>query len=535
MVNRIQQLSKTVANQIAAGEVIERPASVVKELLENALDAAATIIHIEIQGGGLHLIRISDNGHGIIADDLPLAVSAHATSKICTLNDLYTITTMGFRGEALASISSVSRLKILSKPEMQEHAMLLTTENNHYEIIPAARAKGTTVEVRDLFFNIPVRKRFLKSEQIEFQAIETIVKRFALSSPQIAISLKHNDKEIFNLSSGHSLTAEQNRIKKILGKSFFEQAGFLEVERAGIHLRGWMSGESYQRSQNDKQWVYINQRMVKDKLIQHAIKRAYEGVLYPGKHPSCLLFITISPTEVDVNVHPTKHEVRFQDPRLVHDFISSQLIAALHSQKPYLEIPKELNNFVKEQYNPPLPERQNTSFRQHEFIYLNANFFLLLRPNKPSLFIQFKSFFQAYTFHQLLNTEKPFKQRTLLLPIRFKLSTIISDVYLLQLNEVGIDVQLISERELAVRAIPVLLPYLKIHDFLLEFFKRKLDGKDDILILLSQCQEVALDEIVNNDLIREYIVNNYENSGWAVELTSENCQALFHMAQKENV
>ncbi len=328
---RIHQLPPAIANQIAAGEVIERPASVVKELLENSLDAGADAITIEIGYGGLNQIKISDNGHGIIADDLPLAVAAHATSKITTLDDLYAISSMGFRGEALASIASVAKVTISSKPAHQEHAMMLQVYNGQHTLSPCARTTGTTIDVVDLFFNAPVRKRFLKNEKLEFQAIELVIKRFALSAPHINLTVKHNNKLVFSLPAALHEHAKQERMAKMFGSAFVKDAIYLDVELGVMRLYGWISGPNYQRSQNDRQWVYINQRMIKDKLINHALKQAYDGRLYPGRFPACLLYFTINTTEVDVNVHPTKHEVRFQQPRLVHDFFTSQLSAVLQS------------------------------------------------------------------------------------------------------------------------------------------------------------------------------------------------------------
>ena len=328
---RIHQLPPAIANQIAAGEVIERPASVVKELLENALDAGADNITIEIGYGGLNQIKVSDNGVGIVAEDLPLAIAAHATSKISTLADLYAIDTMGFRGEALASIASVAKLSISSRPTQQEHAMMLRIQGERSELSPCARAVGTTIDVVDLFFNAPVRKRFLKNEKLEFQAIEIIIKRFALSAPHIALTLKHNNKLVLSLPAALNEQTKHTRMTKIFGSAFIKDAIYLDIEGGAMRLSGWLSGPNFQRSQNDRQWVYINQRMVKDKLINHALKQAYDGLLYPGRFPACLLYFTIHTAEVDVNVHPTKHEVRFQQPRLVHDFFTSQLTKALDS------------------------------------------------------------------------------------------------------------------------------------------------------------------------------------------------------------
>lgn len=326
---RIQHLSPQVANQIAAGEVIERPASVVKELLENALDAGAKHIHVEIGFGGLNLIRVSDNGIGIVADDLVLAIAPHATSKIKQLDDLSHIDSMGFRGEALASIASISRFTLSSKPSHQDNAMRLQSDEQGCRQSPCARSQGTTIEVLDLFYNTPVRKKFLKGERIEFQAIETVVKRFALGAPQVALSLKHNGKEVFVLPAANDPHNERLRIQKVFGKSFMDEAIEIDTHYGHLHLRGWLSSPVYQRSQRDRQWTYLNRRMIQDKLLYHAIQQAYQTVLHPGRYATCLLYLTLPVDSVDVNVHPTKHEVRFQSPRMVHDFVVSVLTEKL--------------------------------------------------------------------------------------------------------------------------------------------------------------------------------------------------------------
>ena len=325
----IKQLPISIANQIAAGEVIERPASVVKELLENACDAKADVVTIDIGYGGLNQIKISDNGEGICAQDLALAIAPHATSKISKLDDLYAINTLGFRGEALASIASIARITITSKPQDQKNAMCFTFDGNFSQILPCARIKGTTIEVSDLFYNAPVRKKFLKSEQSEYQAIELLVKRFALSAPTIAIMLNHNGKLQLQVNAANCEQSRLMRIRKILGKNFIEHAHYLNVGYGNMHLYGWLADAEYLRSQNDQQLIYVNGRMVKDKLLNHAIKQAYEKILYPGRYPACLLYLVINPMEVDVNVHPTKHELRFHQPRLVHDFLRSQIQRAL--------------------------------------------------------------------------------------------------------------------------------------------------------------------------------------------------------------
>ena len=240
---------------------------------------------------------------------------------------------MGFRGEALASIAAISRLSLSSKPKKQDHAMMLRFDGVVSTLSPCARSEGTTVEVLDIFFNAPVRKKFLKTVRSEYQAIEMVIKRFALSAPYIALSLKHNDQQQWLLPAATCDRTRLLRIKKILGKGFVEQAIAVDIEQGSMHLQGFVSGRAYERSQSDKQWIYINQRMVKDKLLNHALKQAYDGLLHPGRYPACILYLTIPSVEVDVNVHPTKHEVRFQQPRLVHDFITSHLSKALSTTK----------------------------------------------------------------------------------------------------------------------------------------------------------------------------------------------------------
>ena len=472
---RIQQLSALVANQIAAGEVIERPASVVKELLENALDAGASVIHVDIGYGGLNQIKISDNGCGIDAEDLPLAIAAHATSKIRHLNDLYAISSMGFRGEALASIAAVSKLSILSKPEHQNHAMMLQVNGGLMPTLSAcARSEGTTVEVLDLFFNAPVRKKFLKSPRSEYLAIEMVVKRFALSMPSIAITLSHHGKQMFGLPAALCDKTKLLRIQKLLGKEFTEQAIKIDIEQGGLRLQGWVSGESYQRSQNDKQWVYINQRMVKDKLVFQAIRQAYDQLLHPGRYPACLLYLDMDPSALDVNVHPTKHEVRFEQPRLVHDFIVSHLTDVLRSSKEDKPIEKVENYTsislpsmkIAEAYI-KYPLKQKTEFEprlQHQWLILNQHYGLLFLQAQPYLVHMIKAHQQAL-FYQLKQQTFPLAHRPLLVPVRVA----VDKKNYLSLEqarplwaELGIQLDWVSETELVVRTIPILFPQLDI-------------------------------------------------------------------------
>lgn len=320
---RIKLLDNRLANQIAAGEVVERPASVVKELLENAIDAAATRIELEIERGGTRLIRVSDNGDGIVKEDLPLALARHATSKIFTSQDLAAINSLGFRGEALASISSVSKLCLTSRIQDSEFAWQAIAEgrNMEVEILPAAATVGTRIEVRDLFYNTPARQKFLKAEKTEFHHIEEIFKRHALANPSIAFILKHNNKIIKRVPASQQETEYLNRIEAICGEPFAKNAHQFCCDHDEIKVQGWLGGIDYHRSESDIQYVYLNARPVKDKMLNHAIRQAYQGLLPPGRMPTFVIFLTVDLNKVDVNVHPTKHEVRFDEQRMVHDLL----------------------------------------------------------------------------------------------------------------------------------------------------------------------------------------------------------------------
>ena len=328
----IQLLSPQLANQIAAGEVVERPASVVKELLENSLDAGATKIEVDIEKGGHKRIRIKDNGSGIVKSELQLALSRHATSKITTLDDLEQILSLGFRGEALASISSVSRLTLTSRTESQGEAWQAYCEGREMavNIQPAAHPVGTTIDVADLFYNTPARRKFLRTEKTEFQHIEEVIKRIALSYPKVSFVLKHNDKvaKRFIADKAGSLAT---RIGAVVGQKFVQNAVHISTEYEGLHIDAWLGNEAMLRSSNDCQFSFVNGRGMRDKLIMHAIRQAYESVWGVVEQPSFVVYLTVNPKDVDVNVHPAKHEVRFQQGRLVHDFICKTVSDALRA------------------------------------------------------------------------------------------------------------------------------------------------------------------------------------------------------------
>ena len=334
--SRIQLLSPRLANQIAAGEVVERPASVIKELLENSLDAGALRIDIEVEQGGVKLLRVRDDGAGIVEGDLPLALSRHATSKIRDLDDLERVATLGFRGEALASVSSVSRLTLTSCAEGADQAWQVETEGRDMapRLQPAAHPRGTTVEVRDLFFNTPARRKFLRTEKTEFSHLEEVVRRLALSRFDVAFNLRHNGRAVLGLRPAHTEQEARRRVASVCGAAFVEQSLSIDSEREGLRLWGWVGMPTFSRSQADLQYFFVNGRTIKDKLVAHAVRQAYRDVLFNGRHPTFVLFLEVDPAVVDVNVHPTKHEVRFRDGRMVHDFLFSTLYRALADQRP---------------------------------------------------------------------------------------------------------------------------------------------------------------------------------------------------------
>ncbi|MCH9692275.1 MAG: DNA mismatch repair endonuclease MutL [Gammaproteobacteria bacterium] len=336
MSDKIQQLSPRLANQIAAGEVVERPASVIKELLENSIDAGATRLDIDIDAGGAKRISVRDNGKGIDKDDLALALARHATSKIYALEDLEAVATLGFRGEALASIASVARLSLTSSREESGKGWQVTAEGREMQpqLTPASHPRGTSVEVRDLFFNTPARRKFLRTEKTEFNRIDDALKRLALSRFDVSINLRHNGKGVHNLRAGTEQAEMERRLAQLCGPAFMQNALHIDVERNGLRLWGWVAEPAFSRSQTDLQFFYVNGRAIRDRMVSHAVRRAFADVLHHGRHPAFVLYLELNPAAVDVNVHPTKHEVRFRDSRLVHDFLFGSLHHTLASVRP---------------------------------------------------------------------------------------------------------------------------------------------------------------------------------------------------------
>ncbi len=361
--SQIRLLSPRLANQIAAGEVVERPASVLKELLENSLDAGAQKVEVDVEEGGVRQIRVRDDGIGIAQDDMPLALSRHATSKIYTLDDLEGVATLGFRGEALASISSVSRLTLTSNSDaesMQGWSAQSEGRDMEVQILPAAHPRGTTVEVRDLFFNTPARRKFLRTEKTEFNHLEDVIKRQALSRFDVSFYLRHNQRGIHALRACKSQVDMERRIASICGPAFMESALFVDTETTGIRLWGWIALPTFSRGQADLQHFFVNGRVVRDKLVSHAIRQAYADVLFHGRHPAFVLYLELDPKIVDVNVHPTKHEVRFRDGRTVHDFLFRRLHGVLADVRPG---DHGQSNMVQMPQQPPATPLQRGEFQ----------------------------------------------------------------------------------------------------------------------------------------------------------------------------
>ena len=334
MVARIQSLSPLVANQIAAGEVVERPASIVKELAENALDAGATHIQLQLEQGGVKRLRVTDDGSGIAADDLRLALARHATSKVATTEDLTAIGTLGFRGEALASVASVARVELISAPRdgAVPHA-LVVEGGRELSFGPKAHPPGTTVLVENLFFNTPARRKFLKSERTELAHCDAVVRRLSLAHLEVGFELKHGGRSVLHLEPAPGEAATVQRLRQLLGQAFTEQCVALDEQRDELRLWGWVGLPTHSRSQTDQQYFYVNGRHVRDKLVAHAVRQAYRDVLFHGRHPVFVLFLELPPQAVDVNVHPTKHEVRFRDARRTHDFVFGMLNRVLRDRR----------------------------------------------------------------------------------------------------------------------------------------------------------------------------------------------------------
>jgi DNA mismatch repair protein MutL len=328
----IRLLPDHLVNQIAAGEVVDRPASVVKELVENSLDAGASRIRVVLEEGGRRSIRVTDDGDGMTRDELALALQRHATSKIASLEDLERVATMGFRGEALPSIASVARLDLASRHASEEHGWMVRVRRGEVSAAePAALQSGTRVDVEDLFYNVPARRKFLRAERTEFSQVDLLLRRFALARFDVGFELEHNGKNVSSLPPAAGEAEQERRLQRVMGAEFLDHVIRIDEERGGIGLSGWVAEPRYNRAQADRQFFFVNGRAIRDRLVAHAVRSAFQDVLYHGRHPAFVLFLELPPEAVDVNVHPQKQEVRFRDSRTVHDFLYSALHRALAS------------------------------------------------------------------------------------------------------------------------------------------------------------------------------------------------------------
>ncbi len=515
----IRLLPDLLINQIAAGEVIERPASALKELLENSLDAGATDIAVQLEGGGVKLLRVRDNGKGIAKDELQLALMRHATSKIASLDDLQQVASMGFRGEALASMAAVAHLSLTSRTMHETHGWKVDALNGLVgEPVPASHAPGTTVEMRDLYFNTPARRKFLKSEATEFAWCEEAFKRIALSRPDVAFSLQHNGKIIWQLPSsplpqagegpGEKVSAWQ-RISAILGEEFGHAAVTIERQAAGLSLQGLAALPAYSRSSRDAQYFFVNGRFVRDKVASHALRQAYQDILHHQRHPAFVLFLEMPPQQVDVNVHPAKSEVRFRESQGVHQFIFHTLQQALAvpasgqdaraptAQQPASFIPTQqnmrlgvaereaayrlwemqTNNGVgwverSDTHHPSTPENDGYRYAQpilqeseHPLGYALAQLsgtYILAQNTQGLIVVDMHAAHERIVYERLktsLDTEQLATQ-PLLIPVSFHASALeVATVEAEQdaLNTLGFDIAPLSPNTLAVRAMPVML------------------------------------------------------------------------------
>lgn len=514
---QIKKLSPLLANQIAAGEVVERPSSVVKELLENAVDAGATRIQLDIERGGTRLIRISDDGHGIERDQLELALARHATSKIQYTDDLKAIHTLGFRGEALASISSVARLSLSSKASNSASdaagwSAIAQGQDMAVELQPRPMPVGTIVEVRDLFFNTPARQKFLRAERTEYVHIEETLKRVALASPQVAFTLKHNGKVTKRIPAAQSPEQQKQRIGSIVSNRFLSQALHLDTRIDSLRLWGWLSRPEHHQNSNLSQYVFVNGRAVRDRTLNHAIRQAYQDLLPTGRVPAYVLYLELDAELVDVNVHPTKHEVRFSDARQVHDFISRAVEEALQPQnevlsaddlshveevsKAYEPAPSHFTSAetqksgLKDEYyhsrleagisvdsnaelQPPQSSRQSHVRESHyqsyaprpssqssnkagNFIVVNEQY--LMQPeNERLVILDIKRFWLNYTAHLLKQEWQNgvVKQKPLLIPQRLGIPVDeVSDEFIQLWANLGFDLNLTGPKSVALRKIP---------------------------------------------------------------------------------
>ncbi len=432
---RIQALTSHLIDQIAAGEVIERPASVIKELVENSIDAGANEIHIDIEQGGKALIRVRDNGIGIAKEELKLALTRHATSKISSMQDLEQVVSLGFRGEALPSIASISKFSLSSKEQEQEYAWKITAQGEgREEIVPDSLTEGTLIEVRDLFFNIPARKKFLKTDRTETTYLDKILRRLALSRFDISFYISHNQKNSHRWLASNNIDNDAIRLRQIMGESFFDAALAFENSSEYISLSGWLAMPSFSRSQTDMQYLFVNGRPIKDRLLAHAARQAYQDVLYHGRFPAYIIYLTIDPLLIDVNAHPTKQEIRFQESRSIHDFVYRTIKQALAEVGPQeLVNQNSNNNSTPAEYYKLINKKgdsvSNTAFLQKALLPLQT------RESESDNHALYSSLYESFPDHS--DRAEVHDHQAIIPPLGFALAQL-HGIYILAENENGL-------------------------------------------------------------------------------------------------
>jgi len=548
----IQQLPIQLANQIAAGEVVERPASVVKELLENSLDAGAKQVDIDIEQGGLLSIRVQDDGAGMFEQDLPLALSRHATSKVSSLFDLEHLVSLGFRGEALPSIASVSRLQIITRRHdaSQASRIEVSEQGEISDVHPAAHPYGTTVVVDDLFCNAPARRRFLRAAKTEFAHIQDVVQRIALARSDVTIQLRHNNRQVVKVSAATDELTNQKRLSRIFGQEFVETAYAVADEADGLRLTGFVAPASLHRAQTDRQYVYINGRVIKDRVLSHAIRQAYAEQLPEGRFASYCLHLEIDPVLVDVNVHPTKHEVRFRDGRNVHDFLFSAVQRALQGQAaPVFETTALLSTSapvtseVRERatvYNMPLRTVVSNDIEHHygDVLSVLAERFLFCKKSKQHWLIDTHGLLTQVYLQRLQDEsgKQGIVSRPLLLPERLKLQqeqARLIEQQTEQIEKLGFEITVMGDSSALLRRAPVVLQHAEqssLADVLLTFLANKTDQPMSLLASTA-ARTTPLPEGMPAlqtwlaKLMDSVALDNTEN--WLLELDGSRLEQLF--------
>lgn len=541
--SRIHPLPLHLANQIAAGEVIERPASVVKELVENSIDAGAKQIDIDIDGAGSKLIRVRDNGIGIHAEDLPLALSRHATSKLHSSEQLSYIDSLGFRGEALPSISSVSQLTLTSRQADSDTAWQLNTNNN--EIRPASHPLGTTLEVRDLFFNLPARRRFLRSDKTEQNHILTTLYRLALSRFDIGFNYQLSAQNRLKLPISHDTAGHQQRIAKICGQNFIKNAVYFEQTFDDITLSGWLANPSAHRPQTDIQYFFINGRVIRDRVINHAVRQAYAEQIPAGRHAAYVLYLTLPLDRVDVNVHPTKHEVRFRDARLIHGLITSGLNEALSQQNEESQIEliqaENSNHTVAEHsaaYKSNLKSKKTALSTSLSVTNSNTLFhqrYLIVHADHQPLLIdlqQAEHQLRQQSLQDAINTST-LKSRPILVPLIVSCTT--EELSLIEinaelLNSLGIAFAVHADG-ISVNSIPSLLAQVNLQQFVKTIIEALSDQKSSFEQLSKVLQQLLplspITSLEQANQIIQQLDNRIFDSPWTRQLDQQTLSSLF--------